>query len=118
MFKNPIRSEGRAPSSLRVSEVLGPHWTALGLAFLAVLGETATDVLEPWPIKIVIDSVVQSKPMPHWLVGIVNGLFHADRFAVLNFAVVAVLAIALVGAVSAYAEKYLTTNVSQWVAHD
>jgi subfamily B ATP-binding cassette protein MsbA len=118
MTKTPIRSEGRGSRSLRVTEVLGPHWKTLALAFLAVLGETATDVLEPWPIKIVIDSVVQSKPVPHWLAGIVNGLFHADRFAILNFAVVAVLAIALVGAVSAYAEKYLTTNVSQWVAHD
>ena len=34
-----------------------------------------------------------------------------DRFAILNFALGAVIVIALVGAVSAYAEKYLTTSV-------
>ena len=38
--------------------------------------------------------------------------------AMLNFAVAAVALIAIVGAVSSYVEKYLTTSVSQWVAHD
>jgi len=32
--------------------------------------------------------------------------------------VAAVAGIAIVGAVSAYFEKYLTTSVSQWVGHD
>ena len=36
----------------------------------------------------------------------------------MNFAVAAVAVIAVVGAVSTYLEKYLTTSVSQWVAHD
>jgi subfamily B ATP-binding cassette protein MsbA len=103
---------------LRISHLLRPHWKALTLAFVAVVGETLTDVLEPWPIKIVIDNIVQSKPLPRWLAGLVSGLFAQDRFAVLNFAVAAVALIAIVGAVSAYAEKFLTTDVSQWVAHD
>ena len=41
-----------------------------------------------------------------------------NRFAVLNFAVLAVAVIAIVGAVSSYTEKYLTTSVGQWVMHD
>ncbi len=36
----------------------------------------------------------------------------------MNFAVAAVALIAIVGAVSSYVEKYLTTSVGQWVAHD
>ena len=36
----------------------------------------------------------------------------------LNSAVAAVALIAVLGAVSTYAEKYLTTNVGQWVMHD
>ena len=104
--------------TLRIGDLLRPHWQALALALLAVLGETATDVLEPWPLKIVIDNVVQAKPLPRWLGWIVSGLFAHHRFAVLNFAVAAVALIAIMGALSTYAEKYLTTNVSQWVAHD
>jgi subfamily B ATP-binding cassette protein MsbA len=85
---------------------------------LAVLVETVADVLEPWPIKIVIDNILQGKPLPGWLNRVVAGLFAGGQVAVLNFAVAAVAVIAVVGAVSAYAEKYLTSNVSQWVAHD
>src|SRR5205085_3004790 len=45
-------------------------------------------------------------------------LFGDHTFAILNFAVAAVLLIALLGALSSYTEKVLTTTVSQWVAHD
>jgi subfamily B ATP-binding cassette protein MsbA len=83
-----------------------------------VLGETLTDVLEPWPIKIVVDNLLQSKSLPGWLSGIVLGLFGQDKLAILNFAVAAVAVIAVVGAVSSYAEKYLTMSVGQWVMHD
>ena len=90
----------------------------LVLAFLAVLGETATDLLEPWPLKIVFDHIFGSKKMPHWLSGILGSTFGVDKTGVLHFAVAAVIVIAFLGAVSAYAEKYLTTSVGQWVMHD
>jgi subfamily B ATP-binding cassette protein MsbA len=90
----------------------------LTIALLAVLGETLTDVLEPWPIKIVVDNLLESQKLPGWLSGIVSGLFGQDKLAILNFAVAAVAAIAVIGAVSSYVEKYLTTSVGQWVMHD
>ena len=46
------------------------------------------------------------------------GLFGHDKLATLNFAVAAVAAIAVLGALSSYVEQYMTTSVSQWVAHD
>jgi len=107
-----------SPHDLRITNLLRPHWATLACGLFAVLGETAADILEPWPIKIIIDAVVQSKPLPHWLVVAVGGLFAQDRYAALNTAVAAVVFIAVLGAVSTYAEKSLTTNVSQWVAHD
>ena len=97
---------------------MGSHWKALTIAMVAVLGVTITDVLEPWPIKIVVDQLVQSKKLPDWLHGFVSRTFGQDQFAILNFAVAAVAAIAIVGAISSFVEKYLTTSVSQWVSHD
>src|SRR3984893_13465644 len=44
-------------------------------------------------------------------------LIGQNKLAVLNFAVLAVAMIAIVGAVSSYTEKYLTTSVGQWVMH-
>jgi subfamily B ATP-binding cassette protein MsbA len=104
-------------NKIRITDLLYPHWFILSLAFIAVVGESLTDLLEPWPLKIVFDYVLGSKRMPAWLAGIV-GFIGTDKFSILNFAVLAVLVIAVFGAISSYFEKYLTTSVGQWVMHD
>ncbi len=113
---NPPSSKSSA--KLRIAHLIQPHWKALTIALLAVLGVTLTDVIEPWPIKIVVDNLLQSKKLPGWLGEFVSGIFGQDKLAILNFAVAAVAVIAVVGALSSYVEKYMTTSVSQWVAHD
>lgn len=100
------------------SRILRSYWKTLTVALLAVLGETVADVLEPWPIKVIIDNVVQAKSLTGKWGAFVSGFFGDDRFAILYFALAAVVAVALVGAVGSYVEKYSTTSVSQWVAHD
>jgi subfamily B ATP-binding cassette protein MsbA len=102
---------------IRITDLLFPHWPSLTLAFIAVIGESATDLLEPWPLKVVFDYVFGSKHMPDWLASIVN-LIGTDKLSILNFAAIAVILIALFGAISSYGEKYLTTSVGQWVMHD
>ena len=102
---------------IRIIDLLYPHWGTLSLAFIAVLGESITDLLEPWPLKIVFDYVFGSKRMPESLASAVSYL-GTDKFSILNFAVLAVIVIAVFGAVSSYFEKYLTTSVGQWVMHD
>jgi ATP-binding cassette, subfamily B, bacterial len=102
---------------IRITDLLYPHWLTLAFAFVAVIGESVTDLLEPWPLKIVFDYVFGSKRMPGWLAGIV-GWLGTDNLSILNFAVLCVLSIAILGALSSYFEKYLTTSVGQWVMHD
>jgi ATP-binding cassette, subfamily B, bacterial len=116
--KEKPRPKLKLSSKLKIVDLLRPHWTALTLAFVAVLGETLTDVLEPWPVKIVVDNLLQHKRLPNWIGKPVMSLFGDNQLAILNFAVGAVAAIAIVGAISSYFEKYLTTSVSQWVTHD
>src|SRR5436190_10612288 len=107
-----------APTRLRIGPLLRPYWRPLALALVAVIGETLGDILEPWPVKIVVDNVLLSKPLAGaWAAFVVHRL-GGDRFAILNLALAAVIVIAVVGAVSSYAEKYLTTSVGQWVSHD
>ena len=50
-----------SPRALRIIDLVRPHWKGLTLAFVAVLGETLTAILEPWPIKVVVDNILQSK---------------------------------------------------------
>jgi subfamily B ATP-binding cassette protein MsbA len=108
----------KSSKKLRIIDLLRPHWKSLTFALVAVLGEAITDILEPWPIKIVVDNIKSSNKIPSGLGEIITKLFGQNHYAVLNFAVAAVAVIAVVGAVSAYFEKYLTTSVSQWVGHD
>lgn len=100
-----------------VGHLARSHWKPLSLALLAVIFETVADVLEPWPIKIVVDNILQGKKLPPRLDSIV-ALFPQNTFATLNFALASVLVIAAVGALASYSEKVLTTSVAQWVAHD
>jgi subfamily B ATP-binding cassette protein MsbA len=104
--------------TIKLSHLLQPHRTVLVIAFIAVLGEAGTDLLEPWPLKIVFDYVFGTKHMPAWMSGLLSATFGLKKVAILHFAVLAVIVIALIGALSAYAEKYLTTSVGQWVMHD
>ena len=103
--------------SRNIIDFLRPHWKALALALLAVLGEAGADILQPWPLKIVLDYLLQSKKPPAWLEAPLRWVGH-EKLAVLNFAVLAVAVIAIVGAISSYLENYLTTSVGQSVMHD
>jgi len=103
---------------LKLGHLLRPHRAMLVLAFIAVLGEAGTDLLEPWPLKIVFDYVFGTKHMPAWMSGFLGATFGSGKVATLHFAVLAVIIIALIGALSSYFEKYLTTSVGQWVMHD
>jgi len=82
-----------------------------------VAGEAAADLLEPWPLKIVLDYLLQSKQPPGWMSTMVDWVGQS-KLAILNFAVMAVALIAIMGALSSLLEKYLTTSVGQWVMHD
>jgi ATP-binding cassette, subfamily B, bacterial len=104
-------------NKIRITDLLYPHWKTLSLALIAVIGTSITDVLEPWPLKLVFDHVFGSKPLPEWLTPIVD-LIGTDKLSILNFAVLSVIGIAIFGGISSYCEKYLTTSVGQWVMHD
>ena len=114
-----LESEGKL-KPLTITDLLRPHSKALAVGVLAVIGEGAADLLQPWPLKIVFDNVLQAgQPHSHgWINHQIVSLIGADRLAILKFAAVAALAIAIVGAICSYAEKYLTTSVGQWVMHD
>ena len=103
---------------LTIRELLKPHAFSLGLGLLAVLGEAVCNLLQPWPLKIVLDEVFRPHAGKFDLPRLVYGFLGTDKFATVKFACIAVLAIAVLDAVSTYAEKYLTTSVGQWVTYD
>ncbi|HXZ79284.1 MAG TPA: ABC transporter ATP-binding protein [Terriglobales bacterium] len=103
---------------LTIAQLLAPHRTSLLLGLLAVTGEGAANLLDPWPLKIVLDNVLRGRDthasMLRWLQPITG----SDQIGMLKFACLAVLAIAALDAVCTYSEKYITTNVGQWIAYE
>jgi ATP-binding cassette subfamily B protein len=114
---NPMAGHSERPK-LTLRYLLRPYATALVTGLIAALVESAANLAEPWPLKIVLDNVLKSKPAHGWLHQLIFSAGGTDKVAVLKFAALAVLAIAAVGAVSSYTEKYITTTLAQWVLHD
>jgi ATP-binding cassette subfamily B protein len=103
---------------LNFGQLLRPHWKQISIAVIAVVGEGITNLLQPWPLKLILDNVLRSRPIEGKLNDLVLSTFGADKLALVKFAAIASLVIAAVGALCSYAEKYLTTSVGQWVMHD
>jgi ATP-binding cassette, subfamily B, bacterial len=99
-----------------VATLVRPYWALGAVALLAMCVESAADLLEPWPLKIVLDYVVGSKSPPSWLGHWV--VDHQSRVYLLNFAAAAVIGIAIVGAVSSYVDKYFSTTIGKRVGYD
>jgi ATP-binding cassette, subfamily B, bacterial len=93
-----------------------PYWAWLAVVLLAMVIETAMSLAAPWPLKIVLDSVLQPGPAPAavgWFLGDAP-----DRLSLLRIAVAGTVLIALLQAASAYFNAYYTVSVGQWIAHD
>jgi len=77
--------------------------------------ETGMSLAAPWPLKIIIDSVVGDHKLSPWFGPLTAGV---SRLRVAGFAALALVAIAAVGAIASYIDNYYTESVGQWVAHD
>src|SRR5579872_2303154 len=106
------------PHSLTIKDLLRPRARILLLGFVAVVGEGVANLLAPWPLKIVLDNVLKSRAGSGWLNHLIFSRFDDNKLAILEFAALAVLAIALIGGLCSYVEKFVTTTVGQWVTHD
>jgi subfamily B ATP-binding cassette protein MsbA len=113
-----LARESRVRKKISIGSLLRPHIGALLLGFVAIAGESAANLLQPWPLKIVLDDVLRSHNSHAWTMNLIHQLVGTDAIAVLKFACAAVLAIAVLDAICTYAEKYLTTSVAQWISYD
>jgi len=116
-----IRKEAQPGASeprLRIYSLLKPHARSLSIALIAVAGTTIANLLQPWPLKIVFDLVSGSKALHGWLKHFVHSDFGQHKLAGIEFAGVAVVAIAAFGALCSYVQDYTTSSVGQRVTHD
>ncbi len=102
-----------------ILNLVRPYRGTLFLILLAMLAETVTSVAAPWPLKIILDNVVGSHKLPHWLDDVLGPLLSGSgKMQIAVAAALATIVIALFNALASYFANYYTTSVGQYVAND
>jgi ATP-binding cassette, subfamily B, bacterial len=108
----------KSSNEISLIRLLRSYWKQLVIAAIAVVGVSAADLLQPWPLKVVLDYVIANRPMPGWLNSLTNLVFGGGRVAILNFAIISVAIITLVDSISSYTQSYFMTSIGEWMGHD
>ena len=101
-----------------LSSLLRPHTGALTVGLLALALEGIANVAEPWPLKVVLDSLAKSKAAPEWLSYIRIPIGGNDKAGLLVVAAFGVVAIGILAAAASYTERYVAVTVGYRVEHD
>src|SRR5882672_9895347 len=101
-----------------IAQLLRPYRGWLAIIMVATGLETAMSLAAPWPLKIILDNVVEGRAPPAWL-GHAASLLPGDSLMrMAAFAAVATVLIAALDALASYLDNYYTESVGQWVAND
>ncbi len=64
----PARAvNGRVRTQLRLLRYVLPHWRELRVILITMALAVGVDVLQPWPMKILVDNVLGHQRAPEWL---------------------------------------------------
>ena len=100
---------------LRVLPYVRPYSRLAALSVCATVASVGVGLLLPWPLKIVVDSVLGSRPLPAVLH---DRLGSADRVTVLALAVLAGLTFTLLVNGLSVAMSYVNTRLEQGIILD
>ncbi len=109
-----MTTETATPTWRFLLQLVRPYRGSLALVVLALGTQTLARLASPWPLKVVLDSVLGGEPLPGTLARLVG----TAPLTVLNVACAATVVIAVVEAGAGYASAFYTASVGQWVAHD
>jgi ABC-type multidrug transport system fused ATPase/permease subunit len=102
-----------------IRTLVRPYRGTLLVILLVMIIQTVMSVAEPWPLKIVLDNVVGSHKLPHWVDHWFGPLLGSgSKMQIAAAAAVTTVLIAALGALASYVAHYYTTSVGQWVAND
>jgi subfamily B ATP-binding cassette protein MsbA len=113
-----MRTGAVGENPLTIRYILRPHLKSLILGVLVIIGGSIADLMQPWPIKVIIDAVLKGQQSKGWLGGLLASIAGNNQLELLRLAAVASLLIAAIGALCSFAEKSLTMTVGQRVLHE
>ena len=116
--RGPMNRGARVGMAAFVAGLARPYRTWLVIILLAMLAETLTALAMPWPLKVVIDSVVGGDPVPDWVVWSIGPALAAGGTTLAAAAAISLVLLAMLGGIASYVDNYFTENVGQWIAND
>ena len=101
----------------RVLRYMRPHWRlGIGSIVVTILGALAA-LLAPWPLKIVVDNVLEKRPLSPWVHGLV-GQIGSHSVELLLVAVGFGLLVALLTNGLSVINNYVNTKIEQFITLD
>jgi ATP-binding cassette subfamily B protein len=95
---------------LRLLRYARPHWRGFVVMLCAALTGVAINLARPWPLKLLIDNVINGKRIPHWL----TFLPGADsRHGLLAWVVAAEVVLYLAGTLAMMVTTYASLTLGQ-----
>lgn len=105
----------------RIYRTFGPHlmsytkWFAIGYTGLAAM--VLFKLVQPWPLKFILDNILLAKPMPSFLAGI-NDALGSNQLYLLTILCVATVVIAALEGFAAFMNKYYLSAAGHSVTND
>jgi ABC-type multidrug transport system fused ATPase/permease subunit len=101
-----------------IRDLLRPYHWRVAIVLTAMLLQAAMGLAGPWPLKIIIDSVVGNHPVPQWARLLAPSLASGGRLEIAALAAIIVVMIAVVTALAGFVANYFIETVGQRVAND
>jgi ABC-type multidrug transport system fused ATPase/permease subunit len=117
-FRKKLGLLFRADVYVRLLRYVWPYKYAMILVFTLSMVQTAMSLLDPWPMKIVIDNGFGGRPLPVWLVRAVPVLAPGNGRAIVVLAVLGGLILWLLGYVISLVSGYFKNRVNSGLVLD
>src|SRR5262245_25000853 len=101
----------------RIIPYLRPYWKLMVTTLVVTIIVALAGLAAPWPLKLLVDSVLGEQPLPPLVAGMLGALA-ADRFSLLIIAVASGLAIALLVNGLGVLNDYMQTKIGQGLVLD
>jgi ATP-binding cassette subfamily B protein len=102
----------------RLATYARPYWPHILLVLILQLLSTPLTLLGPVPLKIAVDTVLGSRPLPGWLRGVIPAGLGASAAGLLSVAAAMLLLTAILGSLLDMATDLLQTYTGEKLAQD
>src|SRR5262245_8258928 len=112
-IRNVLRNLFPVDLYVRALPYVRAHKLAMAVVLLLLTAEPVLTLLQPWPMKILVDNALGGEALPDWVTRPFPFLAPAHRHAIVVFAILGMIGLGLIGSVLGQVRSYLKTRVNE-----